>query len=62
MKKILSMILMSTLLLGSLTACDGHQISEGELSMSETARPKSTDTVSAAQSETTEPSSETAKK
>ena len=62
MKKILSMILMSTLLLGSLTACDGHQRSEGELAMAEAARPKSTNTVSAAQSETTEPSSETAKK
>ena len=71
MKRILSMILMSALLLGTLTACGRQATSEGEPSapsVSEETRQESTTapsdswSVSPDESETTDPSSESAEK
>ena len=71
MKRILSMILMSVLLLGTLTSCGGQTTSEGEPSApsapetpqtESAATPSDSETVSPDESETTVPPSESTEK
>ena len=72
MKRILSMILTSALLLGTLTACGGQTTSEGDPSSTpsaseetrqeSTTAPSDSESVSPDESETTEPSSEATEK
>ena len=72
MKRILAMILMSILLLGTLTACGGQTTSEGDPSSApsapeetrqeDTAAPSDSKNILTAESKTTEPPSEAAEK